>query len=294
MIKKDIYKNKKAFFEGWYFKHQYNDFSMALIPGINIDKNGDKYSFIQVITKDNSYNIKYKFDDFSISYDKLTIKIKDNIFSINGVVLNIRESGIRIKGRLKYNNITPIKSNIMGPFSLIKFMQCNHEIISLYHTVDGNLTINNKEIKINNGIGYIEKDYGSSFPKTYLWIQCNDFQNEKASIMVSIADIPLLGYEFKGCIAAILYKGKEYRMATYNGVKIIDYNKKGLTIKRGRYKLYIDIEEKNSRNLLAPNKGEMERVINEDIACSARFRFYEKKKLIFDLNSNNTSYEYVN
>lgn len=294
MIKKDIYKNKKAFFEGWYFKHQYNDFSMALIAGINIDKNGDKYSFIQVITKDNSYNIKYKFDDFSISYDKLTIKIKDNIFSINGVVLNIRESGIRIKGRLKYNNITPIKSNIMGPFSLIKFMQCNHEIISLYHTVDGNLTINNKEIKINNGIGYIEKDYGSSFPKTYLWIQCNDFQNEKASIMVSIADIPLLGYEFKGCIAAILYKGKEYRMATYNGVKIIDYNKKGLTIKRGRYKLYIDIEEKNSRNLLAPNKGEMERVINEDIACSARFRFYEKKKLIFDLNSNNTSYEYVN
>lgn len=294
MIKKDIYKNKKAFFEGWYFKHQYNDFSMALIPGINIDKNGDKYSFIQVITKDNSYNIKYKFDDFSISYDKLTIKIKDNIFSINGVVLNIRESGIRIKGRLKYNNITPIKSNIMGPFSLIKFMKCNHEIISLYHTVDGNLTINNKEIKINNGIGYIEKDYGSSFPKTYLWIQCNDFQNEKASIMVSIADIPLLGYEFKGCIAAILYKGKEYRMATYNGVKIIDYNKKGLTIKRGRYKLYIDIEEKNSRNLLAPNKGEMERVINEDIACSARFRFYEKKKLIFDLNSNNTSYEYVN
>ena len=153
---------------------------------------------------------------------------------------------------------------------------------------------NNKEIKINNGIGYIEKDYGSSFPKTYLWIQCNDFQNEKASIMVSIADIPLLGYEFKGCIAAILYKGKEYRMATYNGVKIIDYNKKGLTIKRGRYKLHIDIEDNNAKKLLAPNKGEMERVIYEAIACSGRFRFHKKDKLIFDLKSNNTSFEYVN
>ena len=112
--------------------------------------------------------------------------------------------------------------------------------------------------------------------------------------MVSIADIPFLGYEFKGCIAVILYKDKEYRMATYNGVKIIDYSKNGLTIKRGKYKFNIDIEENNSRELFAPEQGKMERVICEAIACSARFRFYEKNKLIFDLNSNNTSYEYVN
>lgn len=293
-MSKNIYKNKKSFFEGWYFKHQYNDFSISLIPGINISKDGKKYAFIQVITNNSSYNIKYKFEDFSISKDRLIIKIKDNIFSRDGLVLNIRENSIRIKGRLKYNNITPIKNNIMGPFSLIKFMECNHEVISLHHEVNGSLNINDREIKINKGIGYIEKDYGTSFPKTYLWLHCNNFKNEKASIMVSIADIPFLGYEFKGCIASILYKEKEYRMATYNGVRIIDYNKNGLIIKRGIYKLHIDIEENNGKKLLAPNQGEMERVIYEDIACSGRFRFYKKDKLIFDLKSNNTSFEYVN
>ena len=293
-MSKKIYIRKKSFFEGWYFKHQYNNFSISLIPGINISKAGEKYAFIQVITNNDSYNIKYKFEDFSISKDRLTIKIKDNIFSKSGIILNIKDSNIKIKAQLKYNNITPIKSDIMGPFALIKFMECNHEVISLHHEVNGILNINNKEIKINNGIGYIEKDYGTSFPKTYLWIHCNDFKNEKVSIMVSIADIPFLGFEFKGCIASILYKEKEYRMATYNGVRVINYNKNGLTIKRGRYKLHIDIEDNNAKKLLAPNKGEMERVIYEAIACSGRFRFHKKDKLIFDLKSNNTSFEYVN
>lgn len=294
MISKDIHKRKKSFFEGWYFKHQYDNFSISLIPGINISKDGKKYSFIQVITNNDSYNIKYKFEDFSISNDRLTIKIKDNIFSKSGVILNIKDSDVKIKAQLKYDNITPIRNNIMGPFSLIKFMECNHDVISLYHEVNGILSINNKEIKINNGTGYIEKDYGTSFPKTYLWVHCNDFKNEKVSVMVSIADIPFLGFEFKGCIASILYKEKEYRMATYNGVRIIDYNKNGLTIKRGSYKLHIDIESNNRKKLFAPNKGEMERVIYESIACNGRFRFYKKDELIFDLKSNNTSFEYVN
>lgn len=294
MISKDIHKRKKSFFEGWYFKHQYNDFSISLIPGINISKDGKRYAFIQVITNNDSYNIKYKFEDFSISKDRLTIKIKDNIFSKSGVILNIKDINVKIKAQLKYNNITSIKRDIMGPFALIKFMECNHEVISLHHEVNGILNINNKEIKINNGIGYIEKDYGTSFPKTYLWVHCNDFKNEKVSIMVSIADIPFLGLGFKGCIASILYKDKEYRMATYNGVKIIDYNENGLTIKRGSYKLHIDIENNNVKKLFAPNQGEMKRVIYEAIACSGRFRFYKKNKLIFDLKSTNTSFEYVN
>ena len=294
MMNKDIYKNKKVFFEGWYFKHQYKDISIALIPGINIDKNGVKYAFIQIITNNKSYNIKYNFKDFSMSYDKLTIKIKDNIFSNRGVILNIVCDDMKIKGKLSYDNITAIRSNIMGPFALIKFMQCNHGVISLHHLVNGKLNMNNEEIIIKDGIGYIEKDYGKSFPKYYLWVQCNDFKNEKASIMVSIADIPFLGYEFKGCIAAILYRGKEYRMATYNGVRIIDYSEKGVIIKRGKYKLEVKINENNPQELLAPESGEMKRVIYENIACNAIFKFYRKDKLIFNLKSKNASFEYVN
>lgn len=293
MMSKNISYKKKKFFEGWYFKHQFNDFNIAFISGINIDKNGFKYAFIQIITDKASYYITYDYKDFQISDDKSIIKIKDNIFSKRGIILNILSSEIIVKGALNYSGITPIKYDIMGPFSIFPFMECNHGIISLYHKVNGKLSINYRDIIIKNGIGYIEKDWGRSFPKSYMWIQANSFKNQKISIVVSIADIPFLGFEFKGCIAVVYYNGKEYRMATYNGVKIIDYNEKGLTIKKGKYKLNIDIEENYPQKLLAPDGGEMIRTIYENLSCRARFTFYKNKEQLFEIESNNVSFEYV-
>lgn len=293
MKNNNFYKNKKTFFEGWYFKHQSKDFSIAFIPGINISKDGRKYSFIQVITKDSSYNINYDFKDFSISEDRLTIKIKDNIFSNKGLILNIKHKDITVKGRIIYSDIITVKGDIMGPFAYFPFMECVHGVLSLSHKVNGNLFINNEEVNFINANGYIEKDSGKSFPKTYLWVQSNDFKIEDMSVMVSIADIPFLGFEFKGCIAIVYYKGKEYRLATYNGVKLILYGEKGLIIKRGAYKLEIEIKNLSSQSLLAPNGGEMIRTIHENISCSARFKFYKNKDLLFDLESHNTSFEYV-
>ncbi|GAA0086920.1 hypothetical protein UT300007_33610 [Clostridium sp. CTA-7] len=293
MKNNSTYNKKKSFFEGWYFKNQYNGGSIAFIPGINIDKDGLKYAFIQIITNTNSYNIKYKFEDFSVSYDKLTVKIKDNIFSRKGIILNIKSNEIKVNGKLSYDSIIPIKYDIMGPFSLVPFMECNHGVISLHHKINGKLNIDNKEIVIENGVGYIEKDLGTSFPKSYLWIQSNNFKEEKTSIMVSIADIPFLGFEFKGCIAVVLYKGKEYRLATYNGVKIIKYDEKGLIIRRGKYKLEVLINENYPQKLLAPDGGEMVRTIYENIECTAKFKFYINQEKIFELESKNTSFEYV-
>ena len=293
MKNKNNYINKKSYFEGWYFKHQSDDFSISFIPGININKNGDKYAFIQIITEKKSYNINYDFNDFSISKDKLTIKIKDNIFSLNGVIVNIKNKDINIRGRLTYRNITPIKGDIMGPFAYFPFMECFHGVLSLNHKVEGNLFINDEEFKFIKAKGYIEKDSGTSFPNKYLWVQSNYFKNNDISIMVSIANIPFLGFEFNGCIAVVYYEGKEYRLATYNGVKIISYNEKGLIIKKGQYRLEVEIKELYPQNLLAPNGGEMIRTIKENVACNARFRFFRGENLIFNLDSNKTSFEYV-
>ena len=293
MKNKYNYTNKKSYFQGWYFKNQTNNYSISFIPGININKNGDKYAFIQIITEYKSYNINYDYNDFSISKDKLTIKIKDSIFSLKGIIVNIKNKDINIKGKLSYSNITPIKGDIMGPFAYFPFMECVHGVLSLNHKVNGSLYINNKEIRFIDAKGYIETDSGKSFPKNYLWVQSNYFIKKNASVMVSIADIPFLGFEFKGCIAVVYYGGKEYRLATYNGVKIISYSEKGLIIKRGPYRLDVEIKELSPQSLLAPSGGEMVRTIYENIACKAIFKFYDRNKLLFNLESEKASFEYV-
>ena len=71
-------------------------------------------------------------------------------------------------------------------------------------------------------------------------------------------------------------------MATYNGVKIIDYSEKGLIIRKGKYKLNIEIQENSPQKLLAPNGGEMIRTIYENISCRAKFTFYKKKNNYFN------------
>jgi tocopherol cyclase len=299
---------RKCFFEGWYFKQQAGNLIIAFIPSFNTDANGKSHAFIQIIMNERSYAIPFPIKEFSIDRKKLIIRIGNNIFSKNGIQVDIKTKEIHIKGRLKYEKLIPIRYTIMGYFKYFPGMECKHEIISMAHIVKGNLICNGKKYSFNPGIGYIEKDMGYSFPKSYLWIQCNHFPESKCSIFVSIADIPYHGIQFKGCICAIWYKGREYRLATYLGVKIIKGSKEEIYLKQGRYLFKIDFyDTKTSRfketdtkvsqefahELFAPVQGDMSRTIKEQHLITARFKLYSKDELIFDLTSREVSFEYV-
>lgn len=300
---------RKTFFEGWYFKHQKDNQIIVLIPGINIKNDGRKYAFIQIISNENSYCTHYKVSDCIFSKDKLFIKIGENIFCKKGIKVNIETKDISLKGTLRYGELTPIRYPIMGLFRIFPRMECNHEIISMNHRVQGNLIQNGNNLNFENGIGYMEKDWGRSFPKTYYWLQCNSFMADKCSIIVSIAEIPFLGFDFKGCICVIHYKGIEYRLATYLGVNIVTCNKKEICLRQGRYLLNIQLSIKTqtiskteqaytksggfSHKLLAPNCGEMSRNIQEQHYCFARYKLHEGNRVVFDLISEEASLEIV-
>ena len=72
--------------------------------------------------------------------------------------------------------------NSMGFFAYFPFMQCYHEIVSMSHSLNGSLNFS-EAIDFSGGEGYIEKDWGTSFPKEYVWIQSNNFEKSDASIL---------------------------------------------------------------------------------------------------------------
>ena len=292
MKKHPIKQNTSEFFEGWYFKHQANGQTIALIPGFHIPKHSKAFAFIQVITNDGSFFIKYPYSQFYASKNSFYIKIRNNIFSKNGISININTPTLKLQGNIRYEKFTPIKYNIMGPFSLIPNMECNHGIISLHHLAHGYLMLNNTFTDLNHSVGYIEKDWGSSFPKAYTWLQCNDF-NDKTSILVSIAHIPFCSFSFQGLIAIVYYKGKEYRFATYNGGKVIHATKHFILIKKGSYYLKATISPGTGHPLKAPSLGDMSRIIHERPSCFVTFEFFNKDKKIFKKHSRNASFEYV-
>lgn len=287
--------NKKtSYFEGWYFKHQKGDKCIAFIPGMNVDSKGNKLAFIQIVTNDSSYFVHYLYSEFNVSCERLSIGIGNSTFSEDGIKVDIEDKDININGSIKYSDIVKLDSNIMGPFAPFSSkMQCNHGIISLRHRLSGEITINDEAYNFDGGVGYIEKDWGSSFPKTYSWIQCNDFKNRVCSIVASIADIPFMGRSFKGCICVVYYEGMEYKLCTYNGVKVLKNNGTGMILKRGKYRLEIELNDENPQMILAPINGHLARSVHEHCGCTATFKFFIEEKLEFNLKSSNCNFEYV-
>jgi hypothetical protein len=310
-----IPKNKKKYFEGWYFKLQLENQMIAFIPGIHIDSFGRKSAFIQIIMNDNSYYIPYDMEFCKIDCKRMLIKIGNSIFYRKGVILDIESKDISIKGRVRFGALHPINYTIMGIFKYFPFMECRHEIISMRHSLNGKLLINNKPFSLDGGVGYLEKDKGHSFPKSYIWLQCNRFTNDKAAIVFSLANIPYLKMNFQGSFCVIHYKGIEYRFATYLGVTIYRGSWNEIYLKQGGYTLRIrfelmddfkssngmdlsNVKDKTDKTsfahtLLAPVDGEMLKNIHEHHYCNARFTLYKKHKLIFDLSSKEASLEIV-
>ena len=69
-----------------------------------------------------------------------------------------------------------------------------------------------------NAVGYLEGDRGRSFPRAYIWTQCCF---PEGSLVLCVAEIPLAGFRFTGVIGVVLWRGREYRLATYLGARAV-------------------------------------------------------------------------
>jgi len=287
----------KNYFEGWYFKNTNKEKGISFIPGINIEEENIK-AFIQVITNDSSFFVNYDINDFEYNNELFLIKIGNNSFSKEGIHIDIKdkEQNLNINGDIKYTNNKNISTNlmqpnIMGPFSYIPFMECNHAILSMQNNANGSIEINNTILNFEDDMGYIEKDWGCSFPKTYIWCQGNNFQKSNACFMLSIANVPFKMFNFRGMICVLLIDDKQYKFTTYNNSKIVGYeiNDKSLniTLKKDDYFFNIKSTIEEGQKLSAPVRGKMEKDILESINSSIEVTLRKNDEIIFsDISTN--------
>lgn len=280
---------KKHYFEGWYFKHVSADHSQmyAFIPGISLSKN-DPHAFIQVINgfTGETHYVTYPVDRFSWHNNELFIQIGESVFTKNYIDLKIDEPTIHVKGKLTYKGLTNfpksfLSPGIMGWYTFVPFMECYHGVVSANHFIDGTLTINSHPVDFNQGKGYIEKDWGTSFPECWIWLQSNSFENKKTSLFLSIAKIPWLGKFFIGFIAFLYFEGQYHLFTTYNRSSIKGIHRNGnvlsTTLENRNYTLGIEVLSKKSGELLAPTQGTMNRRIKESIDSEVKVTLKTKK-----------------
>lgn len=288
--------NCSEYFEGWYFKNTCSNFNIAFIPGIHIEQ-GIKKAFIQVITNTNSYYINYGFEEFKYQQNPFYVCIGNNLFSMQYIHLDINcpEQNLTLKAELSYSHSEHIQTskvspNIMGPFSYLPFMECNHGVLCMKNTIHGYVSFNDDKYIFDSGIGYIEKDWGSSFPQSYLWCEANHFSNPSASLFLSIATIDLKAFSFTGFISSFLLNGKEYRFATYNNSKILNYEVRpsciDVVLKHKMDLLLIHSEIPNGLTLKAPVHGQMQKDIQETIQSSIDITLKNKDTILYQDSSS--------
>ncbi|MDF1695663.1 MAG: tocopherol cyclase family protein [Saprospiraceae bacterium] len=291
---------RKKYFEGWYYKivHQSGDHAFALIPGISIESKKDKHAFIQLMdgTGGKSHYYEFPMEDFRASSKTLDIKIGENHFSKSGLKVNLPD----LKGELVISGLTPLDKSVLNPgimgwYSFTPFMQCYHGIVSMHHTVSGTLIHEGRNWDYNKGIGYIEKDWGSSFPKCWFWTQCNTFsQQEKISVFASVAHIPWMGSYFIGYIAAIQYGDALYRFATYNGSKYtahLDGDSLYLEFKKGDLILKVKSTKGIGADLKSPISGKMTGKVNESLQATMEIELHKGEKMLLESDGKNGGLE---
>jgi hypothetical protein len=297
---------KKNYFEGWYYKHVSADGGAvyAFIPGISL-AGSESHAFIQVfnaVTGETNY-ITYGLDEFSFKRDSLYVRIGKSVFTDKFMEISIDSDDIKISGRIDYSDMirypeTLMSPGIMGWYSYIPFMECNHGIVSAGHDLRGGLEVNGSMIDFSGGRGYIEKDWGASFPEAWIWIHSNTFTKRETSLFVSAAKIPWLGRYFMGFICFIYVDGTFYRFTTYNRSKISRVRYSGgelfMAFENRKFSLELTAAAKTSAELKAPALGSMSRRIKESIDSEVHVRLFDRDRtLLFEDTGRRTGLEIV-
>lgn len=293
--------SRKGYFEGWYFKQVSADLQhvYAVIPGIALGAEAqERYSFIQIIDgmSGRTHFIRYPLEHFQASEKALEVRIGKSTFSDNYIALNIENNDIALHGKISFRNLSPYPSRllspgIMGRYSFIPKMECKHGLVSMTHRLEGQLQINETPVDFTGGKGYIEKDWGTSFPESWIWMQSNHFSEPETSFMLSIAKIPWMGSYFMGFLSFLKIGAATRFFATYNESKIVDIQNLSrrdsagetelegveLTIERespsGKEELRVRAESTRRGALKSPVRGRMDSFIKESVDAEIRLEY---------------------
>lgn len=287
------------YFEGWYLKcvDGARKHPIAFIPGVSYDAAGrTSHSFVQIVRPGGhtTYH-EYPVDQFTFDPDRFEVTVGPNRFSSEGIELDLSCDGVEVSGELKFGPMRPWpvtlrQPGIMGWYRFVPRMECYHAIVSLDHEISGSLSIDGEQVDFAGGRGYAEKDWGRSFPSSWVWAQSNHFDDIGTSVQVSVARIPWMGGAFVGFIAGVLIGEELYRFATYTGARLTAFASwpggAKMTFEDHKYRLDAEVNAADPAPLRAPVHGRMVARADEALDASIQVkltRLRDRAVLLDDL-----------
>jgi len=274
---------KPPFFEGWYYKMISADekHKLAIIPGVILGQ--DAHAFVQLLDGVDGTSVyhRFPFEQFRAEPHQFSFEIGKNRFDGRSISINIAHPEGSLGGEIKLGSLSPwpvtlLSPGIMGWYAWIPQMECYHGVLSFNHDLQGALTFNGKTMDFTGGRGYIEKDWGQSFPAAWVWFQSNHFHGAPACITASVAIIPWLGRAFRGFIVGLWLNGRLFRFATYNGTRIetlqISDDQVEWRLRNRRLRLVLAARRVEGGLLRGPTRLDMGKRVQETLNATVQVR----------------------
>lgn len=241
---------------------------------------------------------RFAASDFVARADRFEVRIGPNLFTASMLQLSLDHETsllgtesirVQVQARISVTDSTPwpvtlLSPGVMGWFAYMPWMECYHGILSMHSRLNGTVTrvIGNRtaQFDLTDGVGYVEKDWGITFPNPYVWLACNHFfepsaqryGTEVTSLFLSVARIPGpmdMPFAFTGFIAGLQHEGRLYSFATYTGAWMgnvaLNDTALSVTLKDMFYTLSVVAERQPTVLLYGPRNGRMEPVIPEGL-----------------------------
>jgi tocopherol cyclase len=273
------------YFEGWYFKivDAREEHVYAIIPGVSMSEGGEgPHAFVQVLNGNTGATAYYTYplDDAEAAPDRLDVRIGPNHFTSRGMDLDLPEGELTLKGLITFDDLNPwpvtlAAPGIMGWYAWVPWMECYHGVPSLDHGLAGSLRTPEGEVDFDGGRGYIEKDWGASFPEGWVWMQSNHFQEPGVSLTGSIATIPWgvphtpFQTAFRGFIVGLFLQGTLIRFTTYTGAiteRLVLSDREVIWVMQDDlYRLTLRAHRAGAGHLRGPSKTDMGRPVLETL-----------------------------
>ncbi len=254
---------RRSYFEGYYVKvvDVAQDLAFALIPGVSYDAAGAGHAFVQLLDGVEHTAAYHRFESSEFAYAKtgFGLSLAGNRFSDHGVRVEV--PGASMELRFRENTPFPDRwyaPGAMGPFAFAPGMQCKHGVVSMHHAVSGRVRIGDRELLLSpHAAGYIEKDWGSSFPRSWLWLQTNHFVGDgvPSCLLVSSGVVPWITGAFEGFIAGLYHGGDWWPFTTYGGAELrVEHDRERVVLDfaRGRQRLRVVAHHGPGTELVSP------------------------------------------
>lgn len=287
----------RSFFEGWYYKidqHE-NDLTFIVIVGIAMSSKGAKEAFIQFGDSKTGKSRYYAFDasEFSASTESFELSLGKNYFSRDRLKLNLADLQIDlIFSEHRTWDSSAYIPNIMGPLSYLSNLDCHHNVLSLRNKVRGSISFDGLSISLDKALGYIEKDWGKSFPKAHIWMQSNTLEQSDLSLSLAIGKMSFLNQEIQAYAALLQGSNHKSLFATYrlNRFKFWEslegYN---LSFSSARYALQISFNYKAAMPLLSPNRDGMKGLVEESLQSEIRMKLKDRFQKAYLIDTHGTA-----